>query len=54
MRFLPRASAAVMASVGVDGLATKNFDSGRVVPASLPLAQDVPDEPCCTAGTKTL
>ncbi len=54
MRFLPRASAAVMASAGVDGLATKNFDSGRVVPAPWPPAQDGPDEPCWTAGTNTL
>ena len=54
MRSLPRASAAVMASVGVDGLATKNFDSSTVVPASSPPAQDGPDEPCWTAGTKTL
>ncbi len=53
MRSLPRASAAEIARVGVDGLATKNFDSGRDVPASWPPDQDGPDEPCWTAGTKT-
>ena len=45
--------AAEMARTGVDGLATKNFDSGRDVPASWPPDQDGPDEPCWTAGTKT-
>jgi hypothetical protein len=50
---LPSASAASIASAGVLGLATKNFDSAIEVPASLPLAQDGPEESCCTAGTKT-
>jgi len=32
----------------------KNDDSGRDLPASEPLAQDVPEELVCTEGTKTL
>ena len=54
MRFRPRAIAEVMAEPDMPGLATKNFDSGMEVPASVPLAQDGPTEFCWTAGTKTL
>src|SRR5487761_1122320 len=53
MRFRRWASAVLMAATGVPGLATKNAASGTDVPASLPLAQDGPDEPCWTAGTNT-
>ena len=44
----------LMARMGVLGLATKNLERGMDVPASVPLAQDGPDESCWTAGTKTL
>src|ERR1700677_1699255 len=52
-RFFPAASSALIARTGVAGDATKNDDSGTDFPASLPLAQDVPDERVWTAGTKT-
>ena len=54
MRFWPWASAAVMVAPDMPGLATKNFDSGMEVPASVPLPQAGPTELCWTAGTKTL
>ena len=53
MRSAPRASAALMAAVDVPGLATKKSDRGSEVPASLPPAQEGPDESCWTAGTNT-
>ena len=43
----------VIAAPDVLGLATKNFDSGMEVPASVPPVQAGPDESCWTAGTKT-
>jgi hypothetical protein len=43
----------LISGTGVAGLAMKNVDSGRDLPASVPLAQDGPDEFVRTAGTKT-
>ena len=43
-----------MASTGVPGVAMKNLLIGTDVPAAVPLAQDGPEELCCSAGTKTL
>src|SRR5580692_6315660 len=54
IRFFPASSARSIAASGVAGLATKNDDSGSDVPASAPLAQDVPDVDVCADGTNTL
>ena len=43
-----------IAATDVPGFATKNDDSDSDLPASVPLAHEVPDELVCTAGTNTL
>jgi hypothetical protein len=44
----------LIASIGVAGVAIKNWLSGRPFPAVVPVDHDVPVEFRCTAGTKTL
>ena len=43
-----------MLSTESPGWAIKNLSIGIDVPGAGPLLQEVPDELCCTAGTKTL
>src|SRR6266480_6473835 len=43
-----------MLSTESPGWAIKNLSIGIDVPAAGPLPQEVPDELCCTPGTKTL
>src|SRR2546429_8027141 len=54
MRFLPLRRALLMLSTESPGWAMKNLSTEIDVPGSGPLLQEVPDELCCTAGTKTL
>src|SRR2546429_5449514 len=54
MRFLPLPRALLMLSTESPGWAIKNLSIGIDVPGAGPLLQEVPDELCCTAGTKTL
>ncbi len=51
---MPAASATSIAATEVPGVATKKDDSGRDLPASVPLAQEVPEEFFRSEGTKTL
>src|SRR5437763_16757748 len=54
MRFLPLPRALLMLSTESPGWAIKNLSIGIDVPGAGPLLHEVPDELCCTAGTKTL
>src|SRR5438309_11223589 len=54
MRFLPLPRALLMLSTESPGWAMKNLSTGIDEPGAGPLLQEVPDELCCTAGTKTL
>src|SRR5207247_4081205 len=54
MRFLPLPRALLMLSTESPGWAMKNLSTGIDVPGAGPLLQEVPDELCCTSGTKTL
>ena len=49
----PRAKEEVIVETGVVGVAIKKSDIGRDVPGVDPVAQVVPEELVCTAGTKT-
>jgi hypothetical protein len=50
---LPASSARSIAASDVAGVATKKDDSGSDLPASAPLAQEVPEEFVRADGTKT-
>src|SRR5713101_4947051 len=52
MRFLPRARARLIVAAESVGWAMKNRSSEIAEPGVGPLAQVVPNEFCCTAGTK--